>query len=201
VILRGKAKVDKKPLIGVSICAVVLLVLGSLSNVVGYQIDKTTQKNLLKEENNTSTLTQTEELKIVYIWLYEDFRDWQTHLSIGIQNNGTKTIHFIHADGEWNTVFRNYNDIYHDDYENDITLEPQEIYNFKIFNLPMGGPLQIIPFFVRIAVHISVDNPDYNIIDIEGKYQYSFADSTISPMSGIWLWLANLLGRKINFHK
>ena len=28
---------DKKPLIGVSICAVVLLVLASLSNVVGYQ--------------------------------------------------------------------------------------------------------------------------------------------------------------------
>jgi len=28
---------DKKPLIGVSICAVVLLILGSLSNVVGYQ--------------------------------------------------------------------------------------------------------------------------------------------------------------------
>ena len=28
---------DKKPLIVVSICAVVLLVLGSLSNVVGYQ--------------------------------------------------------------------------------------------------------------------------------------------------------------------
>ena len=28
---------DKKPLIGLSICAVVLLVLGSLSNVVGYQ--------------------------------------------------------------------------------------------------------------------------------------------------------------------
>ncbi len=31
---------DKKPLIGVSICAVVLLVLGSLSNVVGYQSAK-----------------------------------------------------------------------------------------------------------------------------------------------------------------
>jgi hypothetical protein len=60
---------DKKPLIVVSICAVVLLVMGSLSTVVGYQIDKTTQKNLLKEENNTSTLTRTEELKIVYIWL------------------------------------------------------------------------------------------------------------------------------------
>ncbi len=29
---------DKKPLIGVSICAVVLLVLGSLTNVVGYHL-------------------------------------------------------------------------------------------------------------------------------------------------------------------
>ena len=36
---------DKKPLIGVSICAVVLLVLGSLSNVVGYQSVKTTAVN------------------------------------------------------------------------------------------------------------------------------------------------------------
>jgi hypothetical protein len=33
---------DKKPLIGVSICAVVLLVLGSLSNVVGYSSVKST---------------------------------------------------------------------------------------------------------------------------------------------------------------
>jgi hypothetical protein len=32
--------VDKKPLIGVSICAVILLVLGSLSSVVGYQTVK-----------------------------------------------------------------------------------------------------------------------------------------------------------------
>ena len=31
---------DKKPLIGVSICAVVLLILGSLTNVVGYQTVK-----------------------------------------------------------------------------------------------------------------------------------------------------------------
>jgi hypothetical protein len=34
--------VDKKPLIGVTICAVVLLVLGSLGNVVGYQSVKST---------------------------------------------------------------------------------------------------------------------------------------------------------------
>ena len=36
---------DKKPLIVVSICAVVLLVLGSLSNVVGYQSVKSTTVN------------------------------------------------------------------------------------------------------------------------------------------------------------
>jgi hypothetical protein len=37
--------VDKKPLIVVSICAVVLLVLGSLSNVVGYQSVKSSTVN------------------------------------------------------------------------------------------------------------------------------------------------------------
>ena len=40
---------DKKPLIGVSILAVVLLVLGSLSTVVGYQSVQTSQQNLIKE--------------------------------------------------------------------------------------------------------------------------------------------------------
>ena len=38
----GKHGLDKKPLIVVSLCAVVLLVLGSLSNVVGYQSVKST---------------------------------------------------------------------------------------------------------------------------------------------------------------
>jgi len=36
--VQGGKAVDKKPLIGVSIIAVVLLVLGSLTNVVGYQM-------------------------------------------------------------------------------------------------------------------------------------------------------------------
>jgi len=39
----------KKPLIGISILAVVLLVLGSLSNVVGYQSVQTSQQNIIKE--------------------------------------------------------------------------------------------------------------------------------------------------------
>ncbi len=47
---------DKKPLIGVSICAVVLLILGSLSNVVGYQSVQTSQQNIIKERINQREL-------------------------------------------------------------------------------------------------------------------------------------------------
>jgi len=46
----------KIPLIGVSICAVVLLVLGSLSNVVGYQTVQTSQQNIIKERINQKEL-------------------------------------------------------------------------------------------------------------------------------------------------
>jgi hypothetical protein len=48
--------VDKKPLIGVSILAVVLLVMGSLSNVVGYQSVQTSQQNVIKERVNQREL-------------------------------------------------------------------------------------------------------------------------------------------------
>ena len=41
----GEKVMDKYPLIGVSICAVVLLILGSLTNVVGYQSVKSTAVN------------------------------------------------------------------------------------------------------------------------------------------------------------
>ncbi|MBN1861924.1 MAG: hypothetical protein JW840_10765, partial [Candidatus Thermoplasmatota archaeon] len=47
---------DKRPLIGVSLCAVVLLVLGSLSNVVGYQTVQRSQQNLIKERINQREL-------------------------------------------------------------------------------------------------------------------------------------------------
>ncbi len=51
---------DKKPLIGVSICAMVLLVMGSLSNVVGYQSVQTSQQNIIKERiNQRELLLQT----------------------------------------------------------------------------------------------------------------------------------------------
>jgi hypothetical protein len=45
ILIKGQESMDKKPLIGVSILAVVLLVLGSLSNVVGYQSVKSTAMN------------------------------------------------------------------------------------------------------------------------------------------------------------
>ena len=47
---------DKKPLIGISILAVVLLVMGSLSNVVGYQSVQTSQQNIIKERINQREL-------------------------------------------------------------------------------------------------------------------------------------------------
>jgi hypothetical protein len=55
-IVKGGKVMDKKPLIGVSILAVVLLVLGSLSNVVGYQTVQTSQQNLINERINQREL-------------------------------------------------------------------------------------------------------------------------------------------------
>jgi hypothetical protein len=49
---------DKKPLIGVSILAVVLLVLGSLSNVVGYQTYQVSN-NVEKDDTLYSDINQS----------------------------------------------------------------------------------------------------------------------------------------------
>ncbi len=51
---------DKKPLIRGSILVVIFLILGSLSNVVGYQIVQTSQQNIIKERiNQREVLFQT----------------------------------------------------------------------------------------------------------------------------------------------
>jgi hypothetical protein len=47
---------NKYPLIGVSICAVVLLVLTSLTNVVGYQTVQSSNQNIISEEVNQREL-------------------------------------------------------------------------------------------------------------------------------------------------
>jgi len=48
--------VDKKPLIGVSICAVVLLILASLTNVVGYQTVQSSNQTVINNEVNQKEL-------------------------------------------------------------------------------------------------------------------------------------------------
>jgi hypothetical protein len=51
---------DKKPLIGVSICAVILLILASLSNVVGYQTVQSSNQTVIDNEvNQKEVLFQT----------------------------------------------------------------------------------------------------------------------------------------------
>jgi len=52
--IKGESKVDKKPLIVVSICAVVLLFLSSLSNVLGYQAVKETMRKGIIEQSEVS---------------------------------------------------------------------------------------------------------------------------------------------------
>jgi hypothetical protein len=52
----GNSMKKKWLVIGVSICAVVLLVLGSLSNVVGYQSVQTSQQSVIKERINQREL-------------------------------------------------------------------------------------------------------------------------------------------------
>ena len=47
---------NKKPLIGGIICAVILLILGSLTNVVGYQSVQTSQQNIINERINQREL-------------------------------------------------------------------------------------------------------------------------------------------------
>jgi hypothetical protein len=79
-------KKDKKPLIGVSILAVVLLVLGSLSNVVGYQSVKSTVSDspLFKTRTQRATNRQQDIIASQYLgkgnlWQFPS-RDTKTEL-------------------------------------------------------------------------------------------------------------------------
>ena len=66
---------DKKPLIGVSICAVVLLVLGSLSNVVGYQTVQSAVNDspLFKTRTQRATNQQQNILTSYYLGKGEEY--------------------------------------------------------------------------------------------------------------------------------
>jgi len=64
-----ESKMDKKPLIGVSVCAVVLLVLGSLTNVVGYQSVKSTVNDSPLFNVRTQRATNQQQYNIISKYL------------------------------------------------------------------------------------------------------------------------------------
>jgi hypothetical protein len=87
--------VDKKPLIVVSILAVVLLVLGSLSNVVGYQtVQSSNQKMINSEIDQKEVLIQTivdivgtPELQTFFIQLTKEWKNNQRYSVIDNEPN------------------------------------------------------------------------------------------------------------------
>lgn len=182
---------DKKSRIGVSVLTVVLLVIGSLSNVVGYQIDENSQQKKIEEYWKTSTPAKTNELKLVNMWIDSDAYNYNDYLFISIQNNGTKTIHGIHVYTEKNNVFLNHHTIYRNSFSKVITLDPQGIYSFSVFDVPR---MIFLALFLRIFIHIMVIDPypGYDTLHIEDKFLLRMG--IIRPMSGISLWLANILG-------
>jgi hypothetical protein len=181
---------DKKPLIGVSICAVVLLVLGSLSNVVGYQLNQDIRQHLLKEKNNTSTLGGIEGLKIVRMSIEYRPQHSYEEVILDVQNIGNETIHFVNAGGSrCYLIFFNRDDYLGSGSSIQGNWEPQETIRINFFYLI---PSTFIPHFYDMKFQIYVDAPNYNVFEMEGKYRVEGV--YISPMSGNWLWLANLLG-------
>jgi hypothetical protein len=77
--IRREKQADKKPLIVVSICAVVLLVLGSLSNVIGYQSAKSTiasDSPLFSMRTQRATNQQQKTIRYQYLGMGKGNR-WQ----------------------------------------------------------------------------------------------------------------------------
>jgi len=79
--------VDKKPLIGVSIIIVVLLVLGSLSNVVGYQSVKSTVNDSPLFQTRTQRATNQQQNSITCQYLGKGL---ETHLKFLARDNKTE---------------------------------------------------------------------------------------------------------------
>jgi hypothetical protein len=176
--------VDKKPLIVVCICAVVLLVLGSLSNVVGYQIKSSTTNQI----NETG-------IKVVGVYLKKSWGYIYPFIELvfDIQNVGTKDITEYEGYGECHRIFIHPKDIIIDGFHSWIGVpwKPQEIRSISFFTLPLRTEER--QNFYEVNLSFSTVIPEYNTIIFQGKYR--FYQSSVSNMSGIWFWLANLIGR------
>ncbi len=109
---------DKKPLIVVSICAVVLLVLGSLSNVVGYQTGNSLDQNIVISKSHVDDIiiqgtmgengwyTSTVQITFVndnYTYFRIDYGNWTPYtFPIIIGNDG---IHLFEATSDFEHIY------------------------------------------------------------------------------------------------
>jgi hypothetical protein len=87
--IKEEKQVDKKPLVGISILVVVLFILGSLSNVVGYQSAKSTVNNspLFQTRTQRAINQQKNTLSSQYIGMEK-----QNLINFPMRDNGTEQL-------------------------------------------------------------------------------------------------------------
>jgi hypothetical protein len=140
---------DKKPLIGVSILAVVLLVLGSLSNVAGYQTEV--------KENNNSISAGSPDITILTVEEAYDL-DWGHYLEMVVKNIGdvpTQDIRF-HSDIYYFGIYRGRSEGISS------PLDPEETTTFHVTEFGDWEPPPFIGL-VRVRCYVETDyEKDYS---------------------------------------
>jgi len=140
---------DKKPLIGVSICAVVLLVLGSLTNVVGYQ-------TVQSSENPSDITIDIITYKQRFPMIYREGSDF--NVTVQITNNGINTIKGLDVVITLSQLFptpRVSNEYY--TWEFNLTLGPDKSHGTNFYchpDLAARGHIGIFP----LSVSVDYDN-------------------------------------------
>ena len=181
----------KKPLIVVSLCAVVLLVLGSLSNVVGAQEVKNSKHEITVVGNTTSTSMKTGGLKLLNMRIQYDPSFYTFLLKLDIQNNGTETIHKFSWHIEYYQIFnRKVN--YSGNYWDFQTVEPQETCFVCVGYMPLS---RMTPSFFQMYIDMKTDVSSYNHLIINDRYRFSADGDSIRPMDGILDWLVAFILR------
>ncbi len=153
----------KKPLIVVSLCAVVLLILGSLSNVVGYQTQ-------MKEDNN-STSEERPDLIIVGVEGHYDAQ-FGGFFRCVFKNIGTTPIedYQLQIDGYRGFGLRHF---IHSNIGGHTNLEPGETRDY---------PFDCPPLFIgvlRLRCHISTSIPEEDMTN--NRFAHSFFVVNLGP--------------------
>jgi len=174
---------DKKPLIIVSICAVVLLVMGSLSNVMGYQIG-----------SSPINRTSVEGIKLINLRVrtVSATLDPHTELEITFQNTGDKIFDEVKCEGELTTIFLYHHKPYYDiGYHHHGSIKPQETMTITCFFLPYN--INYYRHYYFLNVTLTAETPEYSPLRILGYY--CFYDTSVSSMSSFMMLLAIILSR------